>query len=239
MRASSFSSSISLSHSLALLVTLSFIRADSQSRYSFSEDYSSTEFNPDDLYYEPSQPDSLLPGLMSDSSLIVSGLSDFSSNDEMDSSIWDPPINVIATNPFSFPSSCHTQSQGLFDDEDLANDGKLRARDNDGATCADPNSDQTVDPDTDPLPLRSQEIPKIFSPIDLTKTDFGFFPPDPPGSFIGEYGKCFLPYLFRCCCSGTYAWGEFGIWGRTLEYIDQCSVGKYMSSQISQVQKDI
>lgn len=242
MRAGSFSLRISLSHSLALSVTLSLIRADPPSRDLFSGDDSSIGFSPDDLYHEPRQPDLLLSDLASDSSSIVSDLSDFSSSDELDSFTWDPPIKVIATNPFSSPSSCHTLSKGLFDDEDLVDFGKLRARDSDGATCADPNSDQTVDSDTDPLPLRSEEIPKIpkipeiFSPIDLTKPRFRYIPPDPPGSFVGEYGECFLPYSIRCCCSGTYAWGQMSIWGPTLEYIDQCSVGMYMSSQSSQVQ---
>lgn len=213
-----------------MLATLG-LSADPQSENIFSGDYSGVEFDPDDVYHEPKEPDILLPDLVSDSSFITSGSSD--------SSTWDPSIKVIALDAFSPPSSCQMQGRSLFRDESLANDGMLRPRENGGATCADPDSHRTIDPETESLPLKDQEIPKIFSPIDLTKQELGFIPPDPRWGFIGEYGECFLPYLVRCCCSGSYAWGEFSIWGHTLEQIDQCSVGTYLFSYNSHVQKDV
>lgn len=221
MRPNDFFLRLSLSHSLAILAIWNSTRAEPQSTDLFDEDSSSLESNLDDWFYEPEQSDSFLPDRVSDPSLMASRLSESTGSDAMDSSIWDSPDSS------SLQSPCQMQSQDLFGDDD----GMLQARDGDGATCANPESDPTINQDTDFSSYLDQQqipqIPKIFVPADLSKPKKYVIPPDPAGSFITEYETCFLPYSIRCCCGGTFSWGENSMWGLTLKQIDHCSVGTY------------
>lgn len=210
---------------LVTVATLNLIHAGPHSEDLFSGDYSSIEPNLDDMYYEPNQPDSLLPDPVSESSLTAIEFSDLSSSEAPGSSTWDSPSEVFAPDVADQQSSCETQSKDDFGDNSPADDEMLQARGNDAETCADPERDQKIDQNTHFQPFKGQGIPPIFAPVDLTKPDLGLIPPDPSGSFIKAYGNCFLPYGIRCCCYGSYTWGEISIWGPTLEVIEQCSVG--------------
>ena len=218
---------------LVTLAILTLIHADEYSEDLFSGDYSGMESSIDDMYYDSKQPDSLLPDLASDSSSMAMEFFESSSSDALGSSSWDLPSEVSAPDVFALQNSCKTQSGDLFGDLSPAEDGMLQARDNDAGICADPERDQTINQDTQFQTFQGQGIPSIFSPVDLTKQEFRLVPPDPPGSFIRTYGKCFLPYLIRCCCYGSYTWGGYSIWGYTLQEIERCSVGTYMSTRNS------
>lgn len=233
MRAKSFFMRLSLSHSLVMIATLNLIPADPLSTDLFAWDYSSIESNSDDMLYEPEQPGPLPLDLVSDSSLMASELSEFSSSDATGSSNWDSRIQVIAPGSFPLESSCQTESNDLFSDDGLAGDGILKARDKSPATCRDQEEDQTIDSNA------PKNIPGVFSPADLTKKKKYAIPSDPSGSIILEYGNCFLPYLTRCCCTGSYAWGSLSIWGYTLTQIEKCSVGTYMFLNKLHVHKDV
>lgn len=227
-----FSLRLVLSDSLLVkLATLTLIHADPRSEDLFSEDYSSIESTVDDVYYDSKQPDSLLPDLMSDSSSMAIEFSDPSSSDAPGSSSWDLPSGVFAPDLVALQNSCETQSGDLFGDRSLADDGMLQARDNDAGICADPERDQSINQDTHLQPFKDQGIPSIFSPVDLTDQAFRLIPPDP--SIVREYGKCFLPYMIRCCCYGSYTWGGSSMWGHTLREIERCSVGTYTSTRNS------
>lgn len=213
------------------------MHADPQSEDFFSGDGSSIASDPDDIFFDPKQPDPLFPDLMSDSSLMSMGSSDFARTDPTGSSSSDSPIEASAPDSLPFQSSCQTQSDDLFGAIGLADDEMLQGRDNNAAICADPERSQKIDHNMLLSPYTGQKIPETFRP-GKKYPELGVILSDPPGSFIREYGECFLPYMTRCCCYGTYSWGKASVWGPIVEQIDWCSVGTYMFSKNSYMQED-
>ena len=236
MRPHNFALPWLISHYFTILASLDWVRANPPFLDFFPGDYSSFEPEPDDLYNGLDRPQGLPPDLVADPSLMASGLLDFGSSDALGSTDWDSPIEITAPNSFFLQSSCQMPSEDLFGDVGLADDWMLRARDNNGAACADPESDQTINFGTIIPPQFNQEIPKIpgtFSPLDIKKPQKDTIPP------VVEYGDCFLPFLTRCCCVGSLVWGDKGLWGFTLDRIDDCSVGTYISSNRLYMQIDV
>ena len=211
---------------LLMMTTLNPISADPPSTDFLAFYDSSIESNPDEFSFGPDQPGSLP---FDDSSFMVSALSDSSDIDAKGSYFWkDYGDTSVAADWTTLDSSCQTGDNFLFDDDSLAGDGILQARrDDDAGMCSIREEDPAIDSGLDSFRGSGINIPKIFTPTDLTKQKKLWIPPDPVGSFVGEYGECFLPYLSRCCCSGSYAWGGTSIWGHTLQYIWDCSVGMY------------
>lgn len=209
---------------------LDSISADPPSTDLFALDDLSIESNPDELSLGIEQPGSLPFDISPDSSFLDSGLSDSSDIDATGSSIWNDYDDAsAAADLITLDSSCQMGDNFLFDDDSLTDDGILQARNDDAAMCSNPEKDQAINSDLDLFRGVKKGIPPIFSPNEITKpTRFGI-PPDPVGSFIKEYSECFLPYLYRCCCKGPYAWAGVSLWGNTLQYIWQCSVGMYAS----------
>jgi hypothetical protein len=154
---------------------------------------------------------------------------EISNSDSESWSILDWNDNaLIAADPYSVESSCRTENNFWADDEMLADNSFLQARDNAAPFCpARPEEDKAIDsllefdnllekfrlPTTDEESRTSSETKKFVIPV------------DPYGKPVEEKSKCFLPYLTRCCCVGPYQWGDDTLHGVSVYQIQMCSLG--------------